>query len=309
MYSKFLEGMTGKVAEQWVANLLTPAFVFWLGGLAACIYHFGWNPLKEWVLKQPQSFQVGLLILGLIVIVTSAAIVQRGDRMMLRVIEGYWPRWVKPLYRVRTQRYIKLWEQNLQDWSELRSKLHSEGEDNLTAEELNRYAQLDWLIVHSPSKKNQFMPTRLGNLLRASEYRSKERYGLDAVVCWPRLWLLLPDSTRKELQEARAALNTSVRICLWSLLFLVWTPLAWWAPIFAFPAAWLNYRMALNTASVYVDLLEATFDVHRNLLYQSLRVKQPKSPAKEFEDGKKLTQYLWREPDSSMPDFYDPPTK
>ncbi len=305
MYSKFLEGMTGKVAEQWVTNLLTPAFVFWLGGLAACIYHFGWNPLKDWVLQQPQSFQVGLLIVGLIVIVTSAAIVQRGDRTMLRLLEGYWPRWMKRLRRVRTQRYVDRWQQDLQRWSDLYCK----GEDNLTPEELNEYAQLDWLIVHSPSKPNRFMPTRLGNLLRASEYRSRERYGLDAVVCWPRLWLLLPDSTRKELQEARAALNTTVRICLWSLLFLVWAPLAWWAPLFAFAAAWLSYRMALNTAAVYVDLLEATFDVHRHLLYQSLRLKLPQNPIKESEDGNKLTQYLWREPDPSMPDFYDPPAK
>ncbi|MEP1076060.1 hypothetical protein NDI52_11725 [Leptolyngbya sp. PL-A3] len=151
------------------------------------------------------------------------------------------------------------------------------------------------------------MPSRLRNL-RASKYRPKERYGLDAVVCWPRLWLL-PDSTRKELQEAWATLNTSVRICLWSLLFLVWTPLAWWATLFAFPAAWLSYRMVLNTASVYVDLLEATFDVHRNLLYQFLRVKLPKNPVTKSKDGKKLTQYLWREPDQSMPDFWDSPQK
>jgi hypothetical protein len=309
MYSKFLEGMTGKVAEQWVTNLLTPAFVFWLGGLATCIYRFGWNPLKDWVLKQPQSFQVGLLIVGLIVIVTSAAIVQRFDRAMLRFLEGYWPKWMKPLRRVLTQRYIKQGQQNQQRWGELHGKLRVQEEDSRTPEELNEYFQLDWLIVHSPSKPNQFMPTRLGNLLRASEYRSRERYGLDAVVCWPRLWLLLPDSTRKELQEARAALNSAVRICLWSLLFLVWTPLAWWAPLFALPAAWLSYRMGLNTAAVYVDLLEAAFDVHRNLLYQSLRLKLPKNPIEELEDGKKLTQYLWREADPSMPDFYDPPAK
>ena len=37
MHSKFLEGMTGKVVEQWATNLLTPAFVFWLGGLG-CLY-------------------------------------------------------------------------------------------------------------------------------------------------------------------------------------------------------------------------------------------------------------------------------
>ncbi|MEA5467120.1 hypothetical protein [Leptothoe sp. PORK10 BA2] len=303
MYSKFLEGMTGKVSEQWVTNLLTPAFVFWLGGLAASIYHFGWTPLKTWALQQPQPVQVGLLIVGLIVIVTSSSVAQKFDRPMLRFLEGYWPRWMKPLRHKRTQRYVNQWQQQQQRWS----TLYAKGEAALSAEELNEYAQLDWLVMHSPSQPNQFMPTRLGNLLRASEYRSKERYGLDAVVCWPRLWLLLPDSTRKELQEARAALNTTVRISFWSLLFLVWTPLAWWAPLLALPVAWFSYRIALSAAAVYVDLLEATFDVHRHLLYQSLRIKLPKNPIKEAEDGKKLTQYLWREPDPTMPDFHDPP--
>lgn len=305
MYSKFLEGMTGKIAEQWVANLLTPAFVFWLGGLVAYVYAYDWNFLKTFVLKQPQSFQVGLLIVCLIGMVASAAIVQKGDRAMLRFLEGYWPRWLNPLRRSLTQRYLRRWQQNLNRWNELYSK----GEDALTAEELNEYAQLDWLLVHSPTRSNQFMPTRLGNILRASEYRSRNRYGLDAIACWPRLWLLLPDSTRKELQEARSALNTAVRNCLWSLLFLIWMPLAWWAPLLALPAAWVSYCIALNTAAVYVDLIEATFDVHRHLLYQALRVQPPKNPTREVEDGKRLTQYLWREPSPSMSDFQEPPAK
>ncbi len=52
-------------------------------------------------------------------------------------------------------------------------------------------------------------------------------------------------------------------------LFPGWTPLAWWAPLLALPAA------------VYVDLLEATFKMHRHVLYQSLRCKPPVNPAKE----------------------------
>lgn len=303
MYSKFLEGMTGKVSEQWVTNLLTPAFAFWLGGLAACTYRFGWALLKAWALQQPQPVQFGLLIVGLIVIVTSAATAQKFDQPILRFLEGYWPRWMKPLRRRLTQRYVNQWQQQQQRWGELYGK----GEAALSAEELSEYAQLDWLLMHSPSQPNQFMPTRLGNLLRASEYRSKERYGLDAVICWPRLWLLLPDSTRKELQEARAALNTAVRIGFWSLLFLVWTPLARWALLLALPTAWFSYRMALSAAAVYVDLLEATFDVHRHLLYHSLRRKLPVNPAKEIQEGEALTQYLWRGPDPNMPDFHDPP--
>jgi hypothetical protein len=119
----------------------------------------------------------------------------------------------------------------------------------------------------------------------------------------------MPDSSRKEMQEASAALNVAARNCLWSVLFLIWTPLAWWVPFLAVPAILLTYRLTLNAAMVYVDLLESTFDVHRHLLYQSLRQKLPTHPATEAETGRKLTQYLWREADPSMPEFLDPPGK
>jgi hypothetical protein len=303
MYSKFLEGVTGKVAEKWVTNLLTPAFAFWMGGLLACSYHFGWETLKGMILYQHPSFQVGLLILGLILIVISATIAQSFDISMLRFLEGYWPRWMAPLRQVRSQRLFKEWEQNYKDWS----KLYKKGKGNLKFHEFNDYTRLDWLITHSISEESQFMPTRLGNLLRSSEHHSIERYGLDLAACWPRLWLLLPDNARKDLQEARASLDMYVRICFWSILFLVWTPLAWWAPLITLIFTWIAYRMALNTAAVYVDLLNATFDVHRNLLYRSLRIELPSNPIEEPDAGEKLTQYLWRGSKKSITRFYDPP--
>jgi hypothetical protein len=67
------------------------------------------------------------------------------------------------------------------------------------------------------------MPTRLGNLLRAAERKPLEKYGLDAIICWSRLWMLLPDAVKKDLQESRADLNNAARVWLWSLLFCGWT--------------------------------------------------------------------------------------
>lgn len=73
------------------------------------------------------------------------------------------------------------------------------------------------------------MPTRLGNTLRAAEQRPLEKYGLDAIVCWSRLLLLLPDAVKQELNAARADLNTAARLWLWSLLFIIWSVWGWWA--------------------------------------------------------------------------------
>lgn len=320
MHSKFLEVMTGKVAAQWATSLLTPAFLFWTGGLVAFVsckddWPFlvtcqgRWESLKTWVLSQPQSIQAGLLIGGLIIITISATLVQNCDLATLRFLEGYWPRWIRLLQTRRINYHIAQQDRAIDKWNQLYTQ-YQEDPNRLTSSQLQEYAQLDWQLVHTPSQRNQFLPTQLGNYLRASEARSLERYGLDAIVCWPRLWLLLPDRARKELQTARGALNQAVRNWLWSSLFLVWAIFAWWPPLVAVLSACLSYRMALITAAVYVDLLESTFDLYRHLLYPALRHKPPTNPAQEVNDGKKLTEYLWRGPDSdqAMPDFSDPPS-
>jgi len=39
------------------------------------------------------------------------------------------------------------------------------------------------------------MPARLRSILRAAESYPPRRCGLNLIVCWPRLWLVLPATT------------------------------------------------------------------------------------------------------------------
>ena len=137
------------------------------------------------------------------------------------------------------------------------------------------------------------MPTKLGNILRAAENRPSERYGLVTTICWPCLWLLLPDDTKKEITEARATLDTAARIIFWSILFLVWTFWAWWVPLVTIVVAFWAYRWALSAAEVYGDLLEAAFDLHRFSLYEALRFPSPNDTSEEKKRGEQLTAYLF----------------
>jgi len=150
-----------------------------------------------------------------------------------------------------------------------------------------------------PEANADLMPTRLGNILRAAEHKPLAKYGLDAIVCWSRLWLLLPDAVKKDLQAARADLNTAARVWLWSLLFCGWTFVggslwAAWSMLFGLLSAWFAYGWALDAASTYGELIEAAFDLHRHLLYQSSRWNLPADPAIEHRVGQELTQYLRR---------------
>jgi hypothetical protein len=141
-----------------------------------------------------------------------------------------------------------------------------------------------------------------------AESRPVGKYGLDAVVVWPHLWLVLPETTRQELGTARQALDSAARAFLWGLLFLAftpWTPLA--APVGLAVAAAALYRSVPAAARVFADLVEAAFDLHRTALYQHMRWPLPANPQHERAEGKQLTTYLWRGLDAPSPQFTTPP--
>lgn len=290
MSAKFLESFGNKLAEQWVATLLTPAFVFWAGGAVAGLQRFGWKPASSWFSALAEPLQIALLVGFFCLIVASAFVIQRFDLPVLRFLEGYWHPWLRPLRRWLIAKEAKRSQLISVRWQTLK-RLNS---SQLTAEQGDELIQLDWQQLHLPLP-NQLMPTSLGNILRAAEQRPLEKYGLDAIVCWSRLWLILPDAVKKDLQEARADLNTAVRFLLWSLLFIIWTIWAWWAaPVGIISAIFAYYYWALDAARNYGELIEATFDLHRHLLYQSLRWGLPADPVEERRVGRQLTEYLWR---------------
>jgi hypothetical protein len=291
--TKFLEGLGSKLAEKWVATLLTPAFLFWAGGLVACIYKLGWMVVKTHLEKLSNPLQIAVSIIALLVVTASAFAIQRFDLMALRIAEGYWPRWLRPLRRLflhRMKQQINSVEARL---DQLIAKQETQ---SLTLDELEDVAQLETQLRFVPTQPERQMPTQLGNIIRAAERRPQEKYGLDTIICWPHLWLLLPDSTRNELQSASANLANITRIWLWSILFLVWTPLAWWVLPVSGLIAFFAYGWMLEAARSFSKLVEAAFDLHRILLYQSLHWPLPTNSDEEQDMGSRLSEYLWRGP-------------
>lgn len=325
MTAKFLDSFGGKFAERWVANLFTPAFIFWLGGFIAAVQQLGWNPILNQYTTYPEPLQLAILVIALLGIAASAFVAQRLDTVIIRFLEGYWPPLLRPLQNYRIthyRRYKKILtdrSQNLRQfeaqqkakYQKLKTSIESHGANSLTALEQEEYRQLTEQFLSRTQRANlvqtrqnlhnlpdniDLMPTRLGNILRAAERKPQTKYGLDAIICWPRLWLLLPDSVKQDLQDARSDLNNAARLWLWSLLFILWAFFgAWWAPpLGILSALFAYYNWAIAAATAYGDLLEATFDLYRHLLYESLRWHLPSDPTEERRAGEQLTKYLWQ---------------
>jgi hypothetical protein len=291
MFTKFWDKLAEGLAGTWNARILAPALAFWGGGLMAWGSKNDLDSIVIFVNKADVAHGIAAAIAGLFLIAVSSGLVEWGCLPILRLAEGYWPGVLKGLrfaLAARLGRRLKIKEER---WQALAKQME---EDKLDARGLEEYARLDVELARYPVAADLQLPTDLGNLLRAAEEYPSVRYGLDISVIWPRLWLTLSESTKKELTTARQALDERTQIMTWGLLFAAWTIWAWWAVIVALIAACVAYRGMLSAAAVYGDLLRATFDLHRFALYKSLNWPQPISPAHEATRGRELTQYLHR---------------
>lgn len=310
MLTKFWEGVGGALADRW-SGAVGPAIVFWTGGVLAWSVRSGRSPwaelatATEWLNGQDVASQVLLLAAGLGVVGGSAVVVDRLAEPVLRLLEGYWPSFVAGLAARYRGRAHSNHRRDLDEWQAVQSRL---ADRSPTADDLREHALLESRIRHRPSQEHLFLPTRIGNTLRAAETRPHDRYGLELTTIWPRLWLVMPEEARAELGQARSSLDRSVAVVIWALAFVAFTPLAWWALPVGVAVALVAVKWWVpRRAEVFGELLVAAVDLHRTKLYQQLRWPLPTNPRQERTSGVELTRYLLRGSDSAEPVFAEAP--
>ena len=143
------------------------------------------------------------------------------------------------------------------------------------------------------------LPTMLGNVLRSAEGRAGSRYGLDAIVVWPRFYPLLSDKVTAVLDDLRDQLDLAARFCVVfgiatviSVVFLA--AHGWWltAAAVTLAGALLSYRAALAAAVAYGQALEAAFDLHRFDLLTALHLPLPADLTGEVTANQELSRFL-----------------
>ena len=299
MLDKFWEGVGDKLAERW-ADVSAPALVFWLAGLLVWTFsHGGWGHLAvstHWLTRLPAIGQVAVVAVVLLGIAASGVIVARLTFPALTILEGYWPKFCGPLRRIIVARVVTpSAEADYQEWEELAGPVLEGKPAQANPQERAAFARADQRVRRRPADPSMYMPTRTGNILRAAETRPEDKYGLNSVIVWPRLWLLLPDSVRDELTAARSALDSSVAAVLWGLLFCLF---AWWTPLVLVAGLGVAISSAMfwvpSRAETFGELMESSFDLYRFALYEQLRWPLPENPDDERKAGKQLTEYVWR---------------
>jgi len=316
MTSELLKGIAGKLAERWVTALFSPAFAFWVGVGAVWLWATQrglvsskgvTGAMRTWtagVGDLPGIAQVALAVLPLLVITMSGLLLQALTFPVLRLLEGYWRAPLKAIAARRRDRWSKKADRD-------RGRLRALIAESHTPGDLAERGRLEASVPRVPAAPGLRMPTRLGNILRAGEARIASHYGLDPIISWPRLWLVLPDAARKEVTATRASLYLAVQAAICGAAFVPLAAWAWWAaPVGVVVAVWAYHGQALSAAARYSDIIESCYDLHRCLLYEALRWPVPSSPEDELSQGAQVTAYLRSGSTAPTPKFTaDQPAK
>lgn len=290
MLTAFSESLGADLSKQWLERLFGPAFVFWAGSLLLWLGPANLAARWDALTALPVLTQSAVLIGALLVLAASDRLIETLSLYILRFLEGYWE---PPLGRLALW-LARLRQKGVQKARKRRSELLLKQENGLlTPVERLELARLETYLYYTPRDLDDVSATRLGDILRAAETRPRQRYGLDPVLLWPRLWLLLPESVRADLSAAR--LDSLAQAWLWGLLFALWS-FAWpWAWVIALAWMWIAYTLTLQAAAAFCDLVLATFDTQRWRLYEALRWPLPaQSGAEEVAASEALTRFIQR---------------
>ncbi|MDI3389518.1 hypothetical protein QIS99_25475 [Streptomyces sp. B-S-A8] len=244
--------------RRFLLNALLPVLIT-LSLLTGVVISTLTDPARMW--REWNNLDATLRVLAgtgaVVVSVVLAAVVSGRSQSLIRCYEGLWPGRLGDAVMLPGRR-----------WHRRRA----------------RRLGFDRAVSDYPADMRDIMPTRLGNILRAAESYPHERYGLDAVVTWPRLFPLLPEGLAAALVAARAEIEFHVTIS--ALASLVAVGAGGWLAAVNGPAwlfltcywagaatAWLTYRGALAPARLYGEHVRVAFDLYRQELLTHLGIE------------------------------------
>lgn len=149
----------------------------------------------------------------------------------IEILDEYWQNWAAAKPLLQTEIQDKQWQKFEQSLTKLTFALkkkvnHQRGVIEEQRHQLNRN-QFLFLPLH----RDDILPTQLGNIIKAAEQYSQERYNLDAVLIWSRLQTFLPESFARILQSAKTSLDLMVTLSAYCLIFGI--PLSTWLSLHA----------------------------------------------------------------------------
>lgn len=273
MFANVLNQITGKLDSRFALTLFFPSLIFWVGLSAVYFAPSGVTTAVTTWRAQNADIQTIQIIMALAWVTFFAYLLGNQLVWLTKQFEGYWD-WL-PWFGTRFANWRRKHYEHMLQWL-----AHNGSNESI------------YYGFPFPNEPEELLPTRLGNILKNSERYSYQRYDMDAVLLWPRLYAILPESFVKSFGGAKASLDFMLIISSLSLLFcfttgvyLLWIQANWWLFLLCFLGGFilakLAYNSALEAAVTYGQLIKSAFDLYKDDLIKQLGYEQPKSVAEE----------------------------
>lgn len=266
MFQTIFEKFSGFLDQRFIVSVWIPCLFFWVALLGLVAGWVGASVMLGWWKQQPVELQVLLIVLLLAWITFFARLLLNVLGSLVRIYEGYWKRlkFIErlPLFGNFTNRRKRYYAEKI-------AGLKAAGGD-----------QEIYLRFPPATRLEKVMPTRMGNILKNGELYPQLRYGMDAVLIWPRLYSVLPESIVRNFGSAAAELELMLVIsalgvtfaCAGGIIAMVLLP--WYIVpaciLSGAVVAWLGYEGAVRSALSYNHLIKAAFDLHRGTLLKTI---------------------------------------
>ena len=247
----------------------------------------------------------GALFLAVAVLVVAVA-AHPLQLPLIRLAEGYWPRWAGGLSRlaIRAQRRAF---RRLTDRAQVTAAEPS-------PEEANAALVAAWeLSLRFPPEESALLPTALGNVLRATEWSAGAAYGADTVAWWPRLYPVLGGRMREIVDDRRTQLDVACRLSASAAVsgvvsIGILAGDGWWLMVALVPLALaaVAYRAGIAAALAYGEAVRSAFDLHRFDALAALHLPLPSDPDAEAVFNRRLSRF-WMQNVPPAGSFYAHP--
>lgn len=221
------------------------------------------------------------------------------QRPIIRLLEGY------PLERVQRAPLLgQIYRWRLARWQHKFDQLTRALDGEASKERTKAALRLNDSF---PARRESLLPSEFGNVLRAFETHPRRRYGLDGIAIWPLIGMLLSETERAEVEEARTDLHFFVNLTIVSALagLLVTADIACHASsapsgiaqgaaavTVAVAVSALFWRASIGAGRGWGRPVRASFDLHRLELYRRLGVRSPATTSDDEVVGRAVNRLL-----------------
>ena len=314
--TSFLSTLSGQFAKNIILGTLFPVLLFWIAitGIVLPIAHL--TPGALLLLLFSHESDSDIIPLSVFVLLVSVVLYAL-NLVLVKFYEGYpWQNsWIG---QWRTSHHVNRALTLRQVREQARTLLRQAKEtgvlDALPPNLPDLLTRAGFALDVFPLKTSSILPTRLGNVIRAFEGYPMAKYGIDAIVLWPRLAQKLSKEVVEGIDNAKAKvdfmLNCSVLSAITSGTLVAaiiacrhrsdctdtTTPLTWTASFLIL--AYLFYLGAITCAESWGSEIKAAFDLSRLDLLTGLGYKLDISSPKEERELWQLISYELLHPDA-----------